>query len=817
MFLELQKQESILTSKIYYETVDMNLLNRLIDSQLLNTEKKENSIYENENEKAQLMAYRNNLTKNGIRVKYKGTKSGFGRVYPVKSLSLCSFRREIRHTIAKEKYVDIDVFNCHPSLLYQICVKNNVFPPNLKRYIDERDVILQEVMNEYNVSREDAKDLFIRLLFFGSFDKWAKEMFVVDKKKVPLPFISSFQQDLISIANLIMGSNAELIKEIKKSKDKFENEKGSVVSYFLHEWERRILETMYKYLVDKKVIHNNVVLCFDGLMIPLDKYNDGLIGELEEEVKKKICLEIKLAKKEMDMGINKQLDEELKEKEEEMVERLNELENFSTFDPDYLKNLKTYVEKKKYFEKFVCKISVPDGLFVFSQEVKDEKNNFNQTFILSKSNILDAFNEYKIEEDMTIDKYGKEKRKSFIKRWVDDPDIHKFINMDFLPSNFIYGSEVPKSNTYNLFKGYNPVILKGYNKSKRQDILKAFKMLGKEICGGNEEHFSYLMKFFAHMIQKPTEKIPVAFLIKGKQGAGKNVFLQAICNLLDKRNYISSSKAKDFFGDYAEGFHNKLLVNINECEGKDTFDYEGLIKSIITENTFTLNAKFERPVIVKNFARLIFFTNKWIALPIDIISGNRRISVFKTTDHYLDKKYTEVFWKLLVKHFESPEFISALYDELNEMDIENFDFKKNRPITEAYKEMCKQFLPNLALFFEYIIDSNIYESYMKKGVISIRSSEVYIKYIEWSKLVGFNKYEPNIKNFYGKITELELPIHLYKKEGVPTLKFDPIELYNYLKKKKWVLHDDIDEEQDEKEDDHLSHLNLEELSYILNR
>jgi hypothetical protein len=65
-----------------------------------------------DNEKAQLMAYRRNVRRNGhIAVKYRATKS----------LSLSTIRRAVRHTLCKDTYVDIDVENCHPVILNQIC------------------------------------------------------------------------------------------------------------------------------------------------------------------------------------------------------------------------------------------------------------------------------------------------------------------------------------------------------------------------------------------------------------------------------------------------------------------------------------------------------------------------------------------------------------------------------------------------------------------------------------------------------------------------------------------------------------------------
>jgi hypothetical protein len=43
-----------------------------------------------------------------------------GGVNPKNSLGLFSIRREIRHTLSKQRYVDLDIDNCHPVILNQI-------------------------------------------------------------------------------------------------------------------------------------------------------------------------------------------------------------------------------------------------------------------------------------------------------------------------------------------------------------------------------------------------------------------------------------------------------------------------------------------------------------------------------------------------------------------------------------------------------------------------------------------------------------------------------------------------------------------------
>ena len=125
-----------------YEPIDINVLNKLINSDLLKT------VFHNplckgyDNEKQYLINY-SKLVKKGkatvIYNKAKGIK--YGRVNPHKALGLFSIRREIRHTLCKGTFIDIDIENCHPVILLQICEANDIGCKYLKRYVDERQNI----------------------------------------------------------------------------------------------------------------------------------------------------------------------------------------------------------------------------------------------------------------------------------------------------------------------------------------------------------------------------------------------------------------------------------------------------------------------------------------------------------------------------------------------------------------------------------------------------------------------------------------------------------------------------------------------------
>jgi phage/plasmid-associated DNA primase len=429
--------------------------------------------------------------------------------------------------------------------------------------------------------------------------------------------------------------------------------------------------------------------------------------------------------------------------------------------------------------------------------------------IFSEANITAAFKHIRTEKVVNED--GDVKEVAFTSLWLNDPEIKCFNKLDFIPYNG-FREEQTNKQVYNLFTGYNPKILTPYNKDKKDIILKPFKDLWLELCGGNPEHFKYVYNFLAHMIQKPNEKIPICIIIKGKQGTGKNVGLKAFGNIIGGDHFISSANPNDFFGEYAEGFYHKLLVNMNECEGKDTCDFEGKIKAFISEDTITINAKHVRPSHIRNIARTIIFTNKPNPIPIDVKSTDRRYCVFQTTDKFLDKKYGTKFWVKLVEHFNKPEFIACLYDDLNTLDIKNVDWRTERPITEAYKEMCKLYVPVEALFLEHYMNTfrtinsdsapidvetidPAYTNWFDE--ITIKTKDVYDEYSKFCKSNGFSNdksFQPSISKFNNRLSELEIPKKNVKTYGINEMRFTPKTIYDHLVKKKWIARDEKDPE-----------------------
>ena len=156
----------------FVEDINTDLLNKLINSDLLQTVSWTAGSVVFENEKQQLQMLNKQIKNNKLKVVYKRPKYQLGRVYPSKSLSLCSLRREIRHTLAHGSYTDIDVSNCHPEILNQLCIQNNIKTKYLQQYVSNRTQILDETINYYGCANDEAKTLFISLMYYGVFSSW---------------------------------------------------------------------------------------------------------------------------------------------------------------------------------------------------------------------------------------------------------------------------------------------------------------------------------------------------------------------------------------------------------------------------------------------------------------------------------------------------------------------------------------------------------------------------------------------------------------------------------------------------------------------
>ena len=263
------------------------------------------------------------MTAGEIKIQYNKSRGmEYGRSNPENGVGLYNIRREIRHTLAAENYVDIDIDNAHPSLLLQKLNQAGIAAPCLTSYVNNRQEWLDMIVKHYKINtlekvkaephliKDIPKDLFIRILFGGGFKAWCDKWIL--SAASPNKKIIEFIMEVETINEWIVAANPELLEIAKKNKPDSNNINGTACSYYLQECEIQVLEVIYKYCVRNKYIRdNNAVLCADGLMIQKKYYEPELIAELEEEIRNNTEFNLKLSNKAMELGYNKILDKHL--------------------------------------------------------------------------------------------------------------------------------------------------------------------------------------------------------------------------------------------------------------------------------------------------------------------------------------------------------------------------------------------------------------------------------------------------------------------------------------------------------------------------
>jgi hypothetical protein len=750
--LNLKSSTSQLNEIVCKEQINIETLDKLIKSDLLIINGW-NPIAEkyHSNEREQLIEYKK-LVKNGYaNVKYSKIDgmNNYGRVNPKKALGLFCIRRQVRHTLAKTSMVDVDIINAHPVMLNQICKQNNIECDNLQDYVDNRNDYLNKVMNSYKVSKDDAKNLFISILYYGSFETWAEKHNITAKPPV---FIKNLKSEMKTIGTEIVKNNPEIVELIKKRKNKQGkkdyNEIGSVVSYFLQEIECRILETIYLYCVDNKIIEDNkVVLCADGLMIDKNKYTDELPSEFEKLIKDKFELNLQFTKKEMDQDFldildghiqsDKQYDINLLGGYDSSIEITKEdkfnvhlfteyfNEDIQELESDKYQEYFHLTKSFKYFNHFHCFFYQSESIYKLYKNAITEcgnlKNAFNDLFFKNKSG-----NKIK-----------------FMKLYDETQHKIKYSKFNFEPNKKI------KDDEYNLFSGF---VYDDNNNDYNQEIVNIFLNHIKYICNNDEIAYEYLVNWFSHIIQNPESKTNVAIVLYSVvEGVGKNIISDIYGELL--QGYTSLFRDTNSLTDKFNGEMLGKLFCIGDEINARAEEIANELKNIITRTKETIEFKNKDKFEVYDYKNYFFTTNNENVFKVS--NSDRRYFFVECPD----EKQSPEYYEKLVEFKKSPSSLKQLYNYFKTKDLTKFA-KDVVPLTDYKKRLI---MSNLEAYHKFVLDKfdlllgvryssdELYEmsiNYAKNNKMKSKYTEQ-LFFKQFKKLFGqFNKIDTKTKTSY---------------------------------------------------------------------
>ena len=197
------------------------------------------------------------------------------------------------------------------------------------------------------------------------------------------------------------------------------------------------------------------------------------------------------------------------------------------------------------------------------------------------------------------------------------------------------------------------------------------------LFGGDQVSVEHVLNYFAHVVQRPWERIGHALLITSEaKGIGKSTLGRAVRRLVGEQN-SRAAQTKDLKSQFDGWLAGKLVIQVDEVYEGGNWDLANKLKPLITEPTVSVNLKYGPQMEIENYARFIMFSNH--TAPLNIEEGDRRYFVVNSAAQPKDDAYYDA-----LNHFiDADEGMNAIYSFLKRRDLAGFNAYRRPPMTDA--------------------------------------------------------------------------------------------------------------------------------------
>ena len=249
--------------------------------------------------------------------------------------------------------------------------------------------------------------------------------------------------------------------------------------------------------------------------------------------------------------------------------------------------------------------------------------------------------------------------------WTTHTKRRQFEHLIFDP-----GNDDPE--VYNLWQGFGCRSLPG---DKHTGLLS--HMLNN-ICSGNKDYYTYLIKWMARAVQKPNTPGETAVVLRGESGVGKGFMVQAFGQIWG-RHFLQVSNAKHLVGAFNAHLRDCVVLFGDEAFFAGDRSHESTLKTLITENLMMVESKGIDTETCANYVHLLLASNsRWI---VPTGPTERRYFVLDVSNK---KKQDSAYFNKIKKELRGGGYENLLHFLLN-LDLTGFDVR-TAPHTKALME-----------------------------------------------------------------------------------------------------------------------------------
>lgn len=322
------------------------------------------------------------------------------------------------------------------------------------------------------------------------------------------------------------------------------------------------------------------------------------------------------------------------------------------FEPIEDLNHENYLEQlnKKYAVVFM-----EDSHMILFETV-DEKGRPKREF-LKEASFKRKLSPYAIQQ-------GRGAAKTYADIWLDWKGRREYAGLCFKPEL------EPGHNYYNLWRGF------AYKQTAYGDAGASAKLgfdmfidhAKKNVCNGDEKLFTWLMGYFAHLVQKPFERPLTTLVFRGSKGTGKNVLIERIGKLLGSGHFLTAHDSRYLTSNFNGHLDSCLILVLDEAFWSGDKQAEGKLKGLTTAPEIMIERKGKEPYMVDNLVRMVVIGNEDWLVPAS--ADERRYAVFDVGE---GRKQDRTYFSQLCALMDSKGGAEILMHYLKNFDLKSVD------------------------------------------------------------------------------------------------------------------------------------------------
>jgi hypothetical protein len=222
----------------------------------------------------------------------------------------------------------------------------------------------------------------------------------------------------------------------------------------------------------------------------------------------------------------------------------------------------------------------------------------------------------------------------------------------------------------NLWNGYGVKPLKPDGKSGAAGCSLFLKFMCDVICGGNQQHFDYLLKREATILQKRIRTEIALGLRTEEEGVGKGFYEFVMRHLLGN-HAMAVSNPKHVIGAFNPHLETLLRLTADEALFVGNHEHRNALFNLITEPKLTIEPKGCGVYPADNFLNPTIISNSKHFIPVSNTARRFFIPTL-SIEHMQDFAY---FTAIKNQLYDEGGFEALLYHFLKEVDLTDFNVR----------------------------------------------------------------------------------------------------------------------------------------------